>query len=345
MAWLERLAEIEDLEDAEFDAALVSRFEQLAADQAPRPIRFSTPTFKEYESSELEGCGKNSFPAFSITAGACGLNCDHCQKKILEPMIPATNPAMLDEKVRHLIQNQGLNGFLLSGGSNKRNEIAYSRYMPVVEKLKTDFPDLKVAVHSALLDEARAREMESAGVDTVMMDVIGAAETIKDVYKLDRPVADFESTLAALCSTSMEVTPHIVIGLHYGRILGEANALDIVSRYDVTALVLVVIMPFYAKPGTFATPGTSEVGHIFLEARQRLADKQVLLGCARPPGMHKRVTDAYATMAGLDGIAFPADGAVAVAHTIGRPFEQAHSCCSIKVGSDFRSRLQSSFAA
>jgi hypothetical protein len=37
-------------------------------------------------------------------------------------------------------------------------------------------------------------------------------------------------------------------------------------------------------------------------------------------------------MAGLDGIAFPADGAVSVAHTIGRPFTQAHSCCSIKLG-------------
>ncbi len=84
---------------------------------------------------------------------------------------------------------------------------------------------------------------------------------------------------------------------------------------------------------------------IFLEARERLPDKQVLLGCARPPGMHKRITDAYAIMAGLDGIAFPADGAVSVAHTIGRPFEQAHSCCSIKLGGDFRARLQSSFAA
>ncbi len=48
--------------------------------------------------------------------------------------------------------------------------------------------------------------------------------------------------------------------------------------------------------------------------------------------MHKRVTDAYAVMAGLDGIAFPADGAVAVAEAIGRPYEQAHACCSIKVG-------------
>jgi uncharacterized radical SAM superfamily protein len=345
MTWLEALADIEDLEDAEFDAALVHEFECRAEGVDPRPIRFSTPTFKEYSSTELKGCGKNSFPAFSITAGACGLNCDHCQKKILEPMIPATDPGMLDAKVRHLVETQELNGFLLSGGSNKKNEIPYGRYLPVVEKLKEDFPHLRIAIHSALLDERRARAMESAGVDTVMMDVIGAAETIQEVYKLDRPVDDFEETLAALCSTSMEVTPHIVIGLHYGRILGEANALDIVSRYPVTALVLVVIMPFYAKPGTFVTPETTDVGRIFGEARQRLPDQQVLLGCARPPGMHKRVTDAYAIMAGLDGIAFPADGAVSVAHTIGRPFEQAHSCCSIELGSDFSEKLSRSFAA
>ena len=260
-------------------------------------------------------------------------------------MIAATKPDILDSKVRCLIETEGLNGFLLSGGSNKKNEINYGRYLPVVERLKRDFPELKVAIHSALLDEKRAKEMESAGVDTVMMDVIGAQETINEVYKLDRPVDDFEATLAALCTTSMEVTPHIVIGLHYGHILGEAYALDIVSRYAVNALVLVVIMPFYAKPGTFETPDTTDVGRIFGEARERLPDKQVLLGCARPPGMHKRVTDAYAIMAGLDGIAFPADGAVSVAHTIGRPFTQAHSCCSIKLGGDMNVRIQRSFAA
>ncbi|MDH3531562.1 MAG: radical SAM protein [Gammaproteobacteria bacterium] len=345
MAWLEALADIEDLEDAPFDAALVAEFERLADGREPRPIRFSTPTFKEYTSTELSGCTKNSFPAFSITAAACGLNCDHCQKKILEPMIPATRPEILDNKVRQLIASEGLNGFLLSGGSNKQNEINYGRYLPVVEGLKKDFPELRVAIHSALLDEPRAKAMESAGVDTVMMDVIGANETINDVYKLDRPVEDFEATLAALCTTSMEVTPHIVIGLHYGRLLGEANALDIVSRYPVTALVLVVIMPFYAKPGTFVTPETADVGRVFAAARARLPDRQVLLGCARPPGMHKRVTDAYAVMAGLDGIAFPADGAVSVAHTIGRPFVQAHSCCSIKLGGDMSISVQRSCAA
>jgi lipoyl synthase len=48
--------------------------------------------------------------------------------------------------------------------------------------------------------------------------------------------------------------------------------------------------------------------------------------------MHRRVTDAYAVMAGLDGIAFPADGTLAVAHAIGRAAEQEHACCSVKTG-------------
>ncbi len=336
MAWSRSLAAIDALEDASFDAGLVAEMEARAAGTAQHPIRFSTPTFREYESSELHGCGKNSFPAFSVTAGACALDCDHCKAKILEPMIPATSPQMLDRKVRDLVTLQDLQGFLLSGGSNRRNEIKYERYYPVVEKLKRDFPHLKIAIHSALIDHARAKTMELAGVDTAMMDVIGARETIREVYHLDRPVDDFEESLAALTATRMEIVPHIVIGLHYGRILGEANALDIVSRHPVHSLVLVVIMPFYAAPGTFVTPDTADVGRIFLEARRRIATREVLLGCARPAGMHKRVTDAYAVMAGLDGIAFPADGAVAVAEMIGRPALQQHACCSMKVGGSLK---------
>jgi uncharacterized radical SAM superfamily protein len=336
MGWLQHLNTIEELEDAEFDPALVAELENAASANAARPIRFSTPTFREYESAELKGCAKNSFPAFSITAAGCALDCDHCQAKILEPMIPATKPADLDRKVRDLILLQDLQGFLLSGGSNRRNEINYEPYYPVIEGLKRDFPHLRIAIHTALTDARRARSMADAGIDTAMMDVIGHDDTIRDVYHLDRPVEDFEATLAALCATEMEIVPHIVIGLHYGRILGEANALDIVARHGVHALVLVVVMPFYTRDGMFQTPETADVGRVFHEARSRLSDRKVLLGCARPPGMHKRVTDAYAVMAGLDGIAFPADGAVALAEAIGRPYDQQHACCSIRLGGDAR---------
>lgn len=332
LSWLDRIGKIEALEDAEFDETLVAEMQAQAARARDRVIKFSTPTFKEYDTADVKGCGKNSFPAFSITGGACALDCDHCQAKILEPMLPALHAEDLDRQVRDLVRSQGLQGFLLSGGSNRRNEIRYERFYPVIEGLKRDFPDLKIAIHTALTDEAGAKRMEAAGVDTAMMDVIGHQDTIQQVYHLDRPVEDFEATLAALTQTTMEISPHIVIGLHYGRILGESRALEMVARYPVKALVLVVIMPFYARPGTFIQPDTADVGRIFLQARETLVDRDVLLGCARPAGMHKRVTDAYAVMAGLDGIAFPAEGALGVAAVTGRKWHQEHACCSIKVG-------------
>src|SRR5262249_11841667 len=151
----------------------------------------------------------------------------------------------------------------------------------------------------------------------------------RDVYHLDRPVADFEASLAVLSATTLRVVPHIVIGLHYGRLLGEWDALDIVARHRIDALVLVVVMPHFAKPGRFATPDAAEIGRFFRDARRRLPGIEVLLGCARPAGLHKRAVDAYAVLAGLDGIAFPADGAVELAQALGRPVEHAHACCSI----------------
>src|SRR6516165_6952807 len=304
MVWFELLKEIEPFDELPFDRSLVESLEAAAGDQSLGALRFFTPTFRSYASDELKGCGKASFPAFSITGGACALNCDHCQAKILEPMIAATSPAELERKVRDLIVLKDLRGFLLSGGSNRRNEVPYERYYPTIERLKREFPYLRIAAHSALLDERRARRMEAAGIDVAMTDVIGAQETIRDVYHLDRLVADFEATLAALTATTMEVVPHIVIGLHYGRLLGEENALDIVARYPVAALVLVVVTPIYAaadKP--FATVSTDDVAKVFVAARQRIRHAPVQLGCIRPAGRHKIVTDAYAVMAGFDGIA------------------------------------------
>ena len=330
MSWLETLRHIEPLEDLRFDRALVDALEQQARVRPLGPMRFFTPTFRAYDSDELAGCGKASYPAFSITGAACALNCDHCQAKILGPMIAATSPAELDRKVRDLVLLKNLRGFLLSGGSNRRNEVPYDRYYPVIEKLKRDFPQLRIAVHSALLDQSRAKRMEAAGIDVAMMDVIGAQATLREVYHLDRPVADFEATLAALTATSMDVVPHIVIGLHYGRLLGEDKALEIISRYPVDALVLVVVTPIYAPPQRpFATVPVEDVARVLVAARERIAGVPVQLGCVRPAGEHKLKTDAYAVMAGLDGIAYPAAGIVALARAIGRPIEQEHACCAV----------------
>jgi len=332
MSWADIVDSIEALEPARVDSDLVARLERLPA--AAGGINFYTPTFKSYASSEISACGKSAWPAVSITGGECKLQCDHCKAKILEPMIPATTPDAL-WRVASDAMAAGAKGMLLTGGSNHRDEVEYGPFLPIVRRIKDSHPQFRIAMHTALVDRDMARRIEAAGVDAAMLDVIGAQDTVSQVYHLRRPVADFERSLEALADTSLKVVPHIVIGLHYGRMLGEWSALDMVARHPPAALVLVVVMPFYAPSNRpFETPSSLEVGRFFLDARRALPHTPILLGCARPAGRAKVEIDAYAVMAGLQGIAHPADGMVRLALALGRDVKVTPACCSIAVGEE-----------
>jgi len=334
--WLGALQRVEPLEDIDFDESLVSKLQThwAAAKNRSPLINFYTPTFKAYSSSELASCGKSAWPAVSITGGDCKLQCDHCKAKILEPMIPARTPEDLWRVVNGVIESGG-QGMLLTGGSNHRNEVEYDEYYSTIRRIKDEFPEFSIAMHTALVDENIALSMEQSGIDAAMMDVIGAQETITQVYHLKRKVDDFEETLAHLVNTNMKVVPHIVLGLHYGTMLGEWNALEMLQRYVPDAVVLVVVMPQYApEKRPFQTLNPDEAGSFFLDAREALPDTPLLLGCARPAGIAKMKIDSYAVMAGMSGIAHPADGAVELAARLERRVKVTPACCSIAVGDE-----------
>lgn len=335
--WLGTVSRVEALEDVALDRELVramqGRFDALRGSRVGA-INFYTPTFKSYASSEFASCGKSAWPAISITGGDCKLQCDHCKAKVLEPMIPATTPEALWRAVNAQIE-AGAQGMLLTGGSNHRDEVEYEPFYPVVRRIKDTFPQFRIAIHTALVDRDAACRMEDSGLDVAMLDVIGAQDTVQQVYHLKRPVADFEASLAHLTATSLKVVPHIVIGLHYGRVLGEWNALEMVQRHRPAALVLVVIMPFYAPAHRpFVVPDSHEVGRFFMDAREALPDVPLLLGCARPAGRAKQEIDSYAVLAGLNGIAHPAEGMVELAARLGRELRVTPACCSIAIGDE-----------
>lgn len=335
--WYDLIQHVEPLEDLPLDSGLIRSFESdwasLDASAIP-PVNFYTPTFKAYQTSELSDCGKSAWPAVSITGGDCKLQCDHCKAKILEPMIPARSPEDLWRVVNGIVEDGG-QGMLLTGGSNHQNHVEYDDYYSTIRRIKDEFPDFKIAMHTALVTEDIAKSMEQSGIDAAMMDVIGSQDTITQVYHLRRTVDDFEATLEHLVNTKMKVVPHIVIGLHYGRLLGEWNALEMISRHLPDAVVLVVVMPFYAPESRpFETPDTSAVGRFFMDARQALPGTPLLLGCARPPGKAKMQIDAYAVMAGLNGLAHPSDGMVELAARLERRVKVTPACCSIAVGDE-----------
>ena len=331
-----QINQIEALEGLSLDPALLVEAQSRNSVMPGKMnrVNFYTPTFKAYATSEIKGCGKSAWPAVSITGGDCKLQCDHCKAKILEPMIAARTPDELWRVVAQQIEG-GAQGMLLTGGSNHRNEVEYDDYYPVIRRIKDTFPQFKIAMHTALVDMDIARRMEDCGIDAAMMDVIGAQDTITQVYHLKRSVDDFERTLEYLVATQLKVVPHIVIGLHYGSLLGEWNALEMIKRHLPTAVVLVVVMPFYAPENRpFATPKAAQVGRFFMDARAALPTIPLLLGCARPPGQVKVEIDSYAVMAGLNGLAHPSDGMVELAVRMGRDVRVTPACCSIAIGDE-----------
>ena len=76
-------------------------------------------------------------------------------------------------------------------------------------------------------------------------------------------------------------------------------------------------------------PPLSEIGAFFEASRKALPTTDVMLGCARPLGAVKVKIDRLAVDAGLNGIAYPADGIVAYAQAQGLEPEFINACCGV----------------
>jgi uncharacterized radical SAM superfamily protein len=171
------------------------------------------------------------FVDVSITGKNCELMCDHCASKILWHMIPATTPEEL-KRVGEELKAKGIEGILISGGSNKDGVVELYPFFEAIEYLKREL-GLITTCHVGLVDKKLAKGLKEAGVDAVLMDVIGDDRTIAEVYKLPhKSVKDYEESLALLKEYNHKIVPHVIIGLHYGKVLGEYRAIDVISKFD-----------------------------------------------------------------------------------------------------------------
>jgi uncharacterized radical SAM superfamily protein len=242
-------------------------------------------------------------------------------------MIPATSPEELVEVCQRL-DAEGNIGVLISGGSLPDGTLPWDPFYNAVRTVK-DTTDLKITIHTGLIDEATALRLDAAGVDDFLIDVIGSEDTMREVYHLDSSLEEMEASLAALESTGKPVIPHIVVGLHYGKVQGEAKALEMVARHKPFALVIVVLRPIRNSPMGDVDPPEPEIVARFISlARFRMPDVPQALSCARPPGRYRKVLDTMAVEAGINRIAMPAEEALERARELGLAIEFHHTCCS-----------------
>ena len=292
-------------------------------------IVFHAPGLKKFATSEFRHHDSNEFVAVSLTGEACALNCEHCKMGVLRGMqdLPKSGISLYEMCSR--LHEAGARGVLVSGGSDRRGRVPLKKHIPDLIQIRRDF-DLKIRVHPGLPDEETCAGLADVGIDGAMIDVIGSDRTIRDVYHLDCSTDDYEKVLERLQRHGVPCVPHIILGLHFGRMSGEEYALEMISKYDLELLVIVILMPLSGTPmSNVNPPSLSEIGQFFSQARRKLQSKPIMLGCARPFGSMKFAIDQLAVDCGFNGIAYPAEGIVGYAMEKGLKPRFINACCGV----------------
>jgi len=291
-----------------------------------RKIRFYAPSFMYYKTTHYCSSTKD-FPTISVTGSGCSLKCKHCGGNVLNTMYPATTPEKLFTLCSELKQKGAL-GCLISGGCLPDGSVPLRGFIEAIGKIKREL-GLKIFVHTGIIDVQTAQDLQKAGVDSALIDIIGSDATIRDIYKLDVTVKDYDASLNALNAAGMAFVPHIIVGLHYGQLRGEFDALKMVSKYRPSALVIIAFMPIHGTEMEKVKPPTPvDIAKTMVTARAMFPQTPLVLGCMRPKGKHRSETDILAIKAGVDAIAYPTEEAVGFAKDHGMHFSFSPICCS-----------------
>jgi len=289
-------------------------------------IRFYAPSFMYYKTSYYHS-SPTDFPTISVTGTSCALKCKHCDGKVLNAMYSATTPEKLLESCKQL-KRKGALGCLVSGGCLPDGSVPLGKFIDVIGKVKREL-GLTVIVHTGVIDFNTAEKLRKAGVDAALIDVIGSDETIREIYKMNVTVKAYEDSLRALHEARVAFVPHVTVGLHYGRLKGELYALQMISEYQPSALVIIAFMPIRGtEMEKVAPPKPTEIAKVMATARLMFPETPLALGCMRPKGKHRIETDILALKAGVNAIAFPTEEAIAFARKRRDEINFSSLCCS-----------------
>jgi uncharacterized radical SAM superfamily protein len=121
----------------------------------------------------------------------------------------------------------------------------------------------------------------------------------------------------------------MLVGLHYGKLKGEFQALKMISNYSPSAIIMIAFMPIHGTPmEKVKPPDPEDIAKVLLTAKLMMPEMPIALGCMRPKGKHRTMTDTLAVKAGVDAIAFPDEEAIQLAESLGLEISFSPICCS-----------------
>ena len=220
---------------------------------------------------------KGSFPSISITGEECYFSCIHCNRKYLKFMMHIGNDDLYQKAVE--LNNKGAKGILVSGGLDESGKVPID--YSILKKIKQD-TNLIINLHSGFLTREDVKEIKKSGIDAVSVDFVGSNDTIKRILKIPFKVSDYENTVKFIIEEGVNVIPHICVGLDYGKVIGEYNAVGILKKYPIESLTLLVLIKNELEKTKSVEYDIQSIKDFFFYARNSFPGAKLSLGCMRP---------------------------------------------------------------
>jgi len=264
------------------------------------------------------------YASVSITGSSCKLQCKYCRGRYLRCMTSVRNPRELYSLAAKL-ERKGVRGILISGGFDECGRLPFDSFLPVVREIKRRL-GFVLSVHPGLVSRRDAASLKEAGFDVVDYELVLDPVVVSELKNLHgvRP-RDFLRSLECLLEEGPpHVAVHIPLGLKYGEIDREFEAVASASELGPDLLVLLVFVPTRGTPMESVPPPPLErVVEVFEFARKKFGG-EIALGCMRPPE-YKLSLDPLLVEEGLvDRVAIPKLSLVRE-----KELGVFYSCCSL----------------
>ena len=238
-------------------------------------------------------------------------------------MIPVTTPEALLKFAKK--NEKKINGFLLSGGSTPDGKVPLKKFAEAVKWIRKN-TNLKVNIHTGIIDDEDIQYLEYMKPSHISFDVIGATETIREIIGIKRRKENYFHSLDILDSSSLNYSPHIIAGLHYGEILGEYSIIEkILNLKNFSNVILLVLIPTKGTPMENVEIDVPQIENFFDYTLSKLPAQKVVLGCMRPRALTN--LEIMCVDARCKGIVLPSLKTIKYIEKKQIKYERRESCC------------------
>ena len=238
-------------------------------------------------------------------------------------MVPVETPEKLIEFVEK--NKEKINGFLLSGGSTLQGKVPLKKFVDAIKWVKKN-TELRVNIHTGIIEREDLEYIKEMSPDHISFDVIGDTSVIERILGLKRSGEDYYDALHLLDSSTLSYSPHVIIGLDYGRIHWEYETLELISTLkNFSNVVLLVLLPTPGTPMENVKINEDEVIDVLKFAANKISPEKLVLGCMRPRNMI--ALEMEAVKLGIKGIVMPSLRTLKYMEEMGIGIERRETCC------------------